>query len=320
MQKKYIKRTLNLTIEDFKRLKPYRGQVLKYKTICNILKTPMYAGAEAGGQQQVNHIEKMKRFANFKRVKNGYEVISIYTKERTITKKRKRKCKFSDATKIFERNLTEKTSSVRVISQNIALELAGFVNKNFNVARQNIEETAKLLEVSEEILRSLVVGYHANRMKLNFIHTISNARAIKSYIKDTIVAKGGSHTIASDKEREEIKASEQVGLRSVRCKTPVGALMKGTKTWKKYQKVTRDNLKEIDYYYTGYKIKFNHKAVKTTERTYQIARDNMQKLVAESILKSLKKAKVEEYIIEQMKKLIELLIKDTTFDLAEALA
>ena len=320
MQKKYIKRTLNLTIEDFKKLKPYRGQVLKYKTICNILKTPMYAGAEAGGQQQVNHIEKMKRFADFRRVESGYKIVSIYTKEKAIAKKHKRRCKFADTTRILEHNLAEKTSSVVIVSQNIALELGGFVNPNFNVARQNIEKAANVLEVGEEILRSLVLGHHANRMKLNFTHTIANARAVKFYKKDTVVAKGGSHTLASDKDREEIKASEQVGLRVVRCKTPVGAFMKGTKTWKRYQKVTRDNLKEIDYYYTGYKIRFNRKAVKTTERTYQRARANVQNLVSESILKSLKRAKAEAHIIEQMKKLIGLLIKDTTFDLAEALA
>lgn len=319
MQKKYIKRELELTVEDFKRLKPYRNKVLKYKEICSILRTPMYAGAEAGGQQQANHMAKMKRFGKFKKVKNGYKIISIYTKERVILKKIKRKCKYADATKILQRNLADRTNSICVLSQNKALELSGYVNENYNIARQNIEKAAHVIEVGEEILENFF-GYFGNRMKMNFTHTIKNAHAIKSYSKELIVAKGGSHGVASLKDLEKIDASQEVGLRAVRCKTVQGAFMKGKKVWKKFQKVIKENLEGIDYYYNGYKIQINRKAVKTTERTYLKAKANMQALVEESILKALKRAKADESYIEQVQKLINVLIKDTDFNLAEAIA
>ena len=135
-----------------------------------------------------------------------------------------------------------------------------------------------------------------------------------------IVAKGGSHCVASVKDREKIDASQEIGLRIVGCKTVQGAFMKGKKVWKKFQKVVKENLEGIDYYYNGYKIQINRKAVKTTERTYLKAKANMQALVEESILKSLKKANAEESYIVQVQKLIDVLIKDTTFDLVEAMA
>lgn len=319
MQKKYIKRELALQLEDFKKLKKYRGQVLKYVEICNILSVPMYGGADAGGQQQVNHMSKMARFGSFKKVKNGYKVESIYLKEHNIAKKRKRRCKYADATKVLQYNLSQMLSSYNVLSKNKALELSGYVNENYNIARQNIEETAKILGVELRILENFF-AYFGNKMKMNFIHTIKNAHAIKSYSKEMIVAKGGSHCVASVKDREKIDASQEIGLRAVGCKTVQGAFMKGKKVWKKFQKVVKENLEGIDYYYNGYKIQINRKAVKTTERTYLKAKANMQALVEESILKSLKKANAEESYIVQVQKLIDILIKDTTFDLVEAMA
>lgn len=316
MQKKYTKRELALQLEDFKKLKKYKGQVLRYVEICSILSVPMYGGADAGGQQQASHMSKMARFGSFKKVKNGYKVESIYLKERHVAKKRRRRCKFADATKVLQYNLSQMLSCYNVLSKNKALELSGYVNENYNIARQNIEETAKILGVEIRILENFF-AYFGNKMKMNFIHTIANARAIKSYSQEVIVAKGGSHTVASSEQLEAIQEAETAALAKVRCKTLVGAYMKGK--WDKFVKAAKDKLEGIDYYYNGYKIHINRKAVKTTERTYYRAKANMQALVEESILKALKKANAEESYIVQVQKLIDVLIKDTTFDLVEAM-
>ncbi|MGL5381733.1 hypothetical protein [Clostridium sp.] len=317
MQKKYIKRSLDLQLSDFKKLKKYKGQVLKYVEICRILGIEVYAGAEAGGQQQLNHMVKMGRFAAFKKVKNGYIVCSVYLKEREIKRKRKRRCKFADATKVLQYNLAQSKNSTAVMSKNKALELSGYVNENYNVARKNIEESAKVLGVDQNVLENFF-GYFGNKMKMNFQNTIVNSHAIKEFSNEVIIAKGGCHTVANTKQLESIKEAEKEALAKVRCKTIVGAFMKGK--WDNFVKVTKDKLTEIDYYYNGYKVYINRKAVKTTEYTYYKAKANMQMLVEESILKSIEKAKVEESKKIQIRKLIDVLIKDTPIDLVELLA
>ena len=313
---KYIKRDLGLTKSDFRRLKRYKGTVLSYAKICKILKCEMYAGAEQGGQQQFNHVAKMQRFCKLTKVSGGYLIEKVYNKEREIKKKRKRRCKYADASRLFEYNLAQQSKNkFRIVSKNRALEAACFVNTNFSVAKQHMNETAELLKVSAEAVEA-VINYFGNKFKLCFKKAIDNARAIKEYETGVIVARKNSiHGLATKKELTEIQQAETKALRMVGCKTVAGAFVKGR--YQKFIEKSKKALTTINYYYNGYRVELNHKAVQMTERTAKIAKANMQTLVEESILKSCEKKKCDAEYVRQIKIVINALIKDTDLVLAE---
>lgn len=320
MKRHYIRREIELTKEDFKRLKRYRGVVLRYSQICEILRVEMYAGAAMGGQQQFNHIAKMARFAKLSKVPGGYLVEKIYNKERFIVVKRKRAPKFRDATKVFEYNLKQLINSYPVLSKNRCIELAGFVNENYAVALKNVKEAAEVLEVEVEVLEKFI-HYFGNLMKLNFMRTIEKSRAVRDYTRGTVVVIGKHHRLANEAELKAIADAEDKALAEVSCISKGQVFVRNK--WDAFMSRSKKALEGIKYYYDGYKLKVSKNAVKTTEAVYEKAKANVKALVEESILKSLhnpkaKKPKSKEFIA-QIEKLIEKLVKDTDYCLANEL-
>lgn len=320
MSKKiYIKRKLDLTKEDFKRLKDYRGVILKYSEICKILGVEMYAGAAAGGRQVQQHIQKMRLFADIQKVENGYIVKTVYNVVRAPKVRRRRTLKYADAITCLDYNLTRDVNSVKKRSKNRLREDCGLVNHNFSVAAANVKETAKLLNVSEKAVLSMT-AYFGNRLKLNADSILKRSKATKKYIKGMILAYQAGHTMATQNQVELVEKVERAVLNGLSCKTKTGAYMTGR--WEKFigrRNVILERQYNIKYAYNGYQMRVDKKSVRTTPATAQKARLSVAEKVAQSILKAVQRKGADESFISDMKILIEKLIMPTEFNLQKAL-
>lgn len=320
MSKKiYMKRNLELNKDDFKRLKNYKGVVLRYKELCEILRTQMYMGGQAGGRQVKQHLKQMRRYADIKRVDGGYIVKRLYTKVRDPKPRKKRTPKYAEGIVCLDYSLTRDDNSLKKRSKNRLREDTGLVNPNFSVAAANVKETAELLNVSTKSVVAMT-GYFGNRLKLNADSILKRSKATKNYIKGTILAYEGGHTMATPKQIEMVQKVENAILGGLNCKTQTGAFLKGK--WEKFI-LRRNALLErqynIKYVYEGYQLRVNKKAVRTTPTTAEKARLSVATKVAQSILRSVIKAGAEQSFINDMKILIEKLIMPTNFNLQKAL-
>ena len=320
MSKKiYVKRSLDLTKEDFKRLKEYKGVVLKYSEICKILEIPMYAGGKAGGRQVKQHIKQMQRFADIRKVNGGYIVKAVYNVVRDPKARKRRTLKYTEAITCLDYSLTRDMNTVKKRSKNRLREDAGLVNHNFAVAAANVQATAKILNVSVKSVIAMT-GYFGNRLKLNADSILKRSRATKDYIKGMVLAYEGRHRMADPKQIQLVDKIERVVLNGLSCKTKEGAYLKGR--WEKF--ISRRNAilerqYNIKYVYNGYQMRVNKKTVRTTPVTAEQARLSVAQKVGQSILNAVKKKGADESFINDMKVLIEKLIMPTDYKLEKAL-
>lgn len=315
----YIKRELELTKEDFKRLKPYRGVVVSYKELCKILKTQMYMGGSAGGRQVNQHLKQMRRYADIRKVENGYIVQAVYNVVRAPKRRKKRTLKYTDAITCLDYALTRDNNSIKKRSKNRLRQDCGLVNQNFTVAAANIKETAKVLNVSTKSVIAMTT-YFGNRLKLNADSILKRSKAVKAHIKGTILAYEGGHTMATQKQIEMVEKVERAILNGISCKTKIGAYMTGR--WEKF--ISRRNAilerqYNIKYVYEGYQMRVNKKSVRTIPETAKQARLNVAEKVAQSIIKAVRRSEVDEQYLADIKVLIEKLIMPTTFNLEKAI-
>lgn len=320
MSKKiYMKRSLDLTREDFKRLKQYKGVVLKYSEICRILQTPMYAGGQAGGRQIKQHIKQMQRYADIRKVNGGYIVQAVYNVVRAPKHRKRRTLKYSEAITCLDYSLTRDVNTVKKRSKNRLREDAGLVNHNFSVAAANVKATAELLNVSVKSVIAMT-GYFGNRLKLNADSILKRSRATKDYIKGVILAYEGGHKMATSNQIELVEKVERVVLNGLSCKTKEGAYLKGQ--WEKFigrRNAILERQYNIKYVYNGYQMRVNKKSIRTTPVTAKQVRLSVAEKVGQSILKAIKKKGADESFISDMKILIEKLIMPTNFKLEKAL-
>lgn len=320
MSKKiYVKRTLDLTREDFKRLKQYKGVVLKYSEICRILHTPMYAGGKAGGRQIKQHIKQMQRFADIRKVNGGYIVQAVYNVVRAPKARKRRTLKYTEAITCLDYALTRDMNTVKKRSKNRLREDAGLVNHNFSVAAANVKATAEILNVSVKSVIAMT-GYFGNRLKLNADSILKRSKATKDYIKGMVLAYEGGHRMADPKQIQLVEKIERVVLNGLSCKTREGAYLKGQ--WEKFigrRNAILERQYNIKYVYNGYQMRVNKKSVRTTPVTAEQVRLSVAQKVGQSILKAVKKKGAEQSFINDMKILIEKLIMPTDFKLEKAL-
>jgi hypothetical protein len=187
----------------------HEGLVIKnYKEMCNLLDEEVEAGNSKEAQ-----LKKWRRYFDFEKLKNKFEITKIYEKPKVITADSlKRQIYIKCIEMILMYELSTKTSYKCNYTKNQLFELLGMVNRNYARKHQGIVQKS-LPDIKPWEIKHFYL--HSNQRLSKILFSALNSlrsRCLLEYKEQKIIVQGSIHRTATAKEISDIVEIENIVL------------------------------------------------------------------------------------------------------------
>ena len=273
-----------------------------YRQLCDALGIK-----STGGKSKIYHLQELERWVKYHREGNAYIIDKIKCEVAPKATKTNNLVYGDKIEDILLYNMNRATENSVFFSVTRALSWVNLVNENYSKCRNNMNKTAKDLNVELESVCDFFTRTH-QQFKNAFERALKSMRA-KGLIYWNIIlviVKDGVHCEATRDEIEQVLEIEETTLRKLGLKSVREAVATGM--WSEFHRMVKEELYRkyrINYYYNAYNLSINRSGVKRaiSEKEYQDKKNELNCVTYKRTLinarnRMNKKVKVEGWSID----------------------